>query len=188
MAEADQESPSEVEAREAVADLLDRPDIPEVFLRILNPKKRAFLLALCMTPNVSVACRVAGISRPTPYNWEKERNADYDEAYAAAQSLGIKAAEAEAWKRATDGTIEDVYGALGNNQGSGVVGQRRVKSDTMLIFMLKGALPQKYRDNVSHTGANGGPIEFTLNLTRPNEGIAPREPDITITKEGKLIE
>lgn len=74
--------------------------------------------------------------------------------------MGIHVAEAEAWKRATDGTVEDVYGALGNNQGTGVVGQKRVKSDTMLIFMLKGAAPEKYRERFEHSGPAGGPIQI----------------------------
>ena len=31
-------------------------------------------------------------------------------------------------------------------------------SDTLLIFLLKGLRPQKYRERYEHTGANGGPI------------------------------
>ena len=157
----DDVTPSEAAATEALA-LLDHPELPEVFSKVLHPKRRALLLALSTTPNISVACKVAGISRPTYYAWSREGDPDYDAALLVAQDLAIKAAEAEAWKRATDGTIEDVYGALGNNQGTGVVGQKRVKSDTMLIFMLKGAAPQKYRDNSSHeiTGPGGGPIQI----------------------------
>lgn len=120
------------------------------------------LLALTTTPNVSVACRVANVSRPTYYNWCREGDEDFNAALAAAETLGIKAAEAEAWKRATEGTVEDVYGSLGGNCGTGVVGQKRVKSDTMLIFMLKGAAPQKYRENTSHeiSGPGGGPLQI----------------------------
>lgn len=159
---ATEESPSELAAAEATS-LVDSPELPEWIAKVSHHKKRSFLLALTVTPNLTVCCRAAGISYPTMYNWAKAGDEVYNEAYEIARDLGIKAAEAEAWKRATDGTIEDVYGALGNNQGSGVVGQRRVKSDTMLIFMLKGAAPRKYRDNLSHevSGPNGGPIPIT---------------------------
>ena len=154
-------SPSEVDALRAVK-LLDHPELPEVFYKVRHSKKRAFLLALTMTPNISVACRVAGVHRTTTYAWGKEGDQDYNAALAVAEELGIKAAEAEAWKRGTEGSVEDVYGSLGQGLGSGVVGQKRVKSDTMLIFMLKGAAPQKYRENTSHeiSGPGGGPLQI----------------------------
>lgn len=153
-------SPAAQAALDIITELVDHPDLPEVFSRVLHPKKRAFLLALTTTPNLGVACAAAGITRPTMYNWGKAGDADYDAAFEVARDLSIKSAEAEAWKRATEGTVEDVYGSLGQGQGSGVVGQRRVKSDTMLIFMLKGAKPDIYRDRVSTeiSGPNGGPI------------------------------
>ena len=161
MAEPQNVEPSEAEtaAAEATA-LVDSPELPDWISKVSHHKKRSFLLALTLTPNLTLCCRAAGISYPTMYNWAKAGDADYNAAYEIARDLGIKAAEAEAWKRATDGTIEDVYGSLGQGLGSGVVGQRRVKSDTMLIFMLKGAAPKTYRENLSHehSGPNGGPI------------------------------
>ena len=50
-------------------------------------------------------------------------------------------------------------------QGGRMVGTKLVKSDTMLIFMLKAARPEKYRDRHELTGAGGGPIK-TEDLTK----------------------
>ena len=153
--------PSEQAAADAIADLAVRPDVPESFLKVSDPKKRALLVALTTTPILGAACLAAEITPRTLYNWRHAGDADFDAAFKVARELGIHVAEDEAWKRATDGTVEDVYGSLGQNQGTGVVGQRRVKSDTMMIFMLKGAAPEKYRERFEHSGPSGGPIEIT---------------------------
>lgn len=48
--------------------------------------------------------------------------------------------EAEAWRRGKTGVLKPVY------QGGKKVGSVREYSDTLLIFMLKGTRPEKYRD------------------------------------------
>ena len=40
------------------------------------------------------------------------------------------------------------------------VGQIRKFSDTLLIFLLKGARPETYRERHEHTGKHGGPIQY----------------------------
>lgn len=142
-------------------DLETRADVIPTFSEIINPKKRAYLVALCSTPATGRAAKLAGICVTTPYNWDKENDPLYQEALKLAKECGCRAAETEAWKRATVGTLEDVYGNMGGGQGVGVVGQRYVKSDTMLIFMLKGADPAKYRERYEHSGPEGGPLEIT---------------------------
>jgi hypothetical protein len=133
--------------------------MPVSFSKVIHPKKRALLVAMTTTPNLGVACKVAEITRMTMYNWLRSDDADFCVAYKEARDMGIAVAEDEAWKRATDGTIEDVYGSLGAGEGTGVVGQKSVKSDTMLIFMLKGARPETYRERFEHSGPAGGPIQ-----------------------------
>lgn len=130
------------------------------------------LIALTATPIIVAACEAAEITRRTLYNWLKSDDEDFKAAYKEARELGINVAEDEAWKRATLGTVEDVYGSLGQNQGTGVVGQRRVKSDTMMIFMLKGAAPETYRERFEHSGPQGGPIELNLSRLSPEELLA----------------
>lgn len=49
--------------------------------------------------------------------------------------------EREAFRRAHTGTLKPIY------QGGEKVGSVREYSDTLMIFLLKGARPQKYREN-----------------------------------------
>ena len=43
-----------------------------------------------------------------------------------------------------------------------VCGTVRKYSDTLLIFLLKGQMKERYGDRVAHTGDNGGPMEFVV--------------------------
>ncbi len=58
--------------------------------------------------------------------------------------------EAEARRRAVEGVRKPVY-----CRGE-IVGTVKEYSDTLLIFLMKGARPEKYRDNVrvERTGPN----------------------------------
>jgi hypothetical protein len=133
----------------------EAPTFPE----ISEAKKRAYLVALCRTGRFGSAARAAGIDVRTAYNWRK---ADplfekfEDEAVEVAARLG----EDEAWRRATQGVLEPVY------QGGVLVGYKRVLSDTLLIFMLKGARPEKYRERVdmNHKGISANSPEGILLL------------------------
>ena len=50
--------------------------------------------------------------------------------------------EKEMWRRAVKGTRKPVY------QGGALVGHVQEYSDTLLIFALKGARPEKFRERV----------------------------------------
>ncbi len=118
--------------------------------KIGHPKKRAFLAAFRETASVSRAATMAGIRRGTHYDWLK------DEAYAAsfriAQERAIQSLEDEAVRRAYEGIEEPVF------QAGRQVGVVRKYSDTLLIFLLKGLRPQKYKDRIAaeHSGEAGG--------------------------------
>jgi hypothetical protein len=118
-------------------------------------KKEAFLAALAKLGNVSDAARKAKVPRRTVYNW-REDDPDFAEAWAEAEDIAVDALEAEARRRALKGTLKPVY------QGGKRVGSVREYSDTLTIFLLKGARPEKYADRVKneHTGKDGGPIEI----------------------------
>ncbi len=107
--------------------------------------QKAFLAALQESGNVRVACEHAQVGRTTVY----QRRAD-DVAFAAAWESALEEAadllEAEARRRAHDGWEEPVFGSQGAGQGSGQIGTVRKYSDTLLIFLLKGARPEKYRE------------------------------------------
>lgn len=62
-------------------------------------------------------------------------------------------------RRAIEGVEEPVFGSLGHQLGSGVVGSKRVYSDKLLEMMAKAHLPE-YREKVEPTGGDApNPVE-----------------------------
>ena len=51
-------------------------------------------------------------------------------------------------------------------------GKIRKYSDTLMIFLLKGMNPRKFRDNatIEHTGPGGGPVSVEVNFVKPAGG------------------
>ena len=118
-----------------------------------NTWHKAFIAALAKTGNVTEACRLVDrLDRRMPYDLRKQ-----DAVFAAEWDSALEEAsdrmETEARRRAEQGVLEPVY------QGGKKVGSIRRYSDTLLIFLLKGARPDKYRDrfDVNHSGG----IELT---------------------------
>lgn len=105
--------------------------------------KRRFLASIALTGNVGISAAQIGIHRATHYVWLKE-DPDYAAAFAAAMEDAADHLEAEARRRAVEGWIEPVF-----YRGKEVGGVRKY-SDTLLIGLLKGARPEKYRDRVEH--------------------------------------
>lgn len=122
---------------------------------IRTDKKRSGFLALLRDTggNVTKACESAGIGRRSAYEWREadpEFAAEWDEAVEA----GTEELEEEARRRAFSGVDEPVF-----YQGE-VCGEVRKYSDTLLIFLLKGRRPEKYRENIKAElgGPDGGPV------------------------------
>lgn len=120
---------------------------------IAHIKKRKYLAAFAMCGTHVQASKAAGVHRRSHYGWMKK-----DEAYAAAFAEAVTEAcerlEAEAMRRGRDGWNEPVF------QGGKKVGVIRRYSDTLLIFTLKGLMPERYRERYEHTGKDGGPIQL----------------------------
>lgn len=163
-----------------------------------HPKRRAFLAAFAETGNVTRAAELAGVSRQMHYEWLAD--ATYAADFAAAEDQAADRLEQEARRRATAGVETrklvlyrgepvidwSVPGAWVDDQGDPWIdgesrGVRRWTgaylqevetrySDTLLIFLLKGARPEKYKDRQSHehTGSGGGPIA----IDDPRERLA----------------
>ncbi len=95
----------------------------------------------------------AGIDRTTHYRWLEDP--DYAEQFALAQQDAGESLEAEARRRAVEGWQEPIF-----YQGQ-LVGHRPRHSDVLLIFLLKGAMPEKYGDKLqqTHQGQPSGPIQ-----------------------------
>jgi hypothetical protein len=122
------------------------------FPGIPHAKKRAFLVAYSECATVTEAAQIAGIDRKTHNNWLKA-DSDYKDAFetVAKEAAGDRL-EKEAWRRAVDGWEEPVF-----HQGRQVSTIRKFDS-TLLIFLLKGTRPEKFRDRFEHSGPGGTPL------------------------------
>lgn len=118
-------------------------------------KKGVMLAAYAETGNITTACQIAEIERSTHYRW-MEADEEYALRFRQAEQTAIDALEAEARRRAVEGVVEPVVSA-----GKHVTDIRRY-SDTLLIFLLKGARPGKYRDRV----------DVTIDVTKIAEDVA----------------
>ncbi len=114
-----------------------------------NKKARqdAFLKEYKQCATITHAAEIALISRRTHYLWI-EKDSAYVKAFEEAKIAATDSLVAEARRRATQGVEESVY-----YQGE-VVGTIRKYSDTLLIFLLKGALPEVYRERYEISGGD----------------------------------
>ena len=121
-----------------------------------SPAKIAvFLENLRSYANVTEACKAAGLDRTSTYI-KKQNDPNFAKAWADAYDKGIDAMEEEAHRRAVDGVKKGIF------YKGRQVATERVYSDTLAIFMLKGARPEKYRERSEVTGKGGGPISFIV--------------------------
>jgi len=109
---------------------------PKTKRRTAGEWRPVFLSTLRSTGNVRLACKTAGISRKTAYQWRNRSRrfrAEWDDAVDEA----IDTLEGEARKRALAG------------------------SDALLMFLLRANRPGKYRETVRQeiTGRDGQAIE-----------------------------
>ncbi len=106
----------------------------------MTPKKRAaFLETLAECGNVSEACKVAVVSRDCVYRLRKA-DKEFAAQWENAIDIACDGLELEARRRAKEGWLEPVHW---QGMPCSVV---RKYSDTLLIFLLKGANPEKYRE------------------------------------------
>lgn len=96
-------------------------------------KKEKFLKSLSTgVPNVSKACKAAAIGRTLAYQWKRE-DPEFAQEWEDAYQNAVDGLEQSAWQRAQ---------------------RRKDPSDTLLIFLLKGHRPERYKDRaqVEHMG------------------------------------
>lgn len=122
---------------------------------VVTPKKRArFLAALAELGVVTYAAAAAGFSRRTAQRL-REVDADFADAWDDALEQAADKLEQEAHRRASRGVarpLTSVKGLIYDEDGTIVTEQ--VYSDTLLIFLLKGMRPEKYRERfeTKHSG------------------------------------
>lgn len=125
---------------------------------IQHRKKRAFLAAYSEGGTVTAAAELADIARETHYAWLRI-DPVYAAAFRQADEHAADRLEAEARRRAVEGVEESIY-----HQGK-VVGTVQRYSDTLLIFLLKGNKPEKFREHMDMTGASTVDVTVTGSLS-----------------------
>ena len=111
--------------------------------------KKAFLAAFRKNGNVTRAAEAAKIDRRTHYDWMKA-DAAYILDFADAQKDASDFLEEEARRRATEGVRKYRFnpktGEPYTNPETGEPYYEHDYSDTLLIFLMKGADPEKYAE------------------------------------------
>ena len=107
---------------------------------VQRTKKPAMLAAYAELGVITHAAAAAGIERSTHWRWMQD-DPEYAAKFAEAHEQAVEKLEREALRRAADGWEEPVF-----HKGE-VVGHVKKFSDTLLIFMLKAARPEKYRES-----------------------------------------
>ena len=138
--------------------------------------KKLFLAKFAELGNISQACRaMGGLTIRTVYHW-KRNDPDFAKLFEEAKEISIILLEDEAFRRAVTGVRKPVY------QGGKKVGEITEYSDTLLAILLRGALPNKYKTNVSTelSGPNGQPINSEAKVLHVHSAIplASSEDDI----------
>lgn len=115
-------------------------------------RKSAFLAAFAEGGNISAACRAIGMTNRTEvYRWQ-----EHDDAFAAAfreaEIRAVDALEAEARRRAMG------YDAVTVDKDGNEHTVTKF-SDVLLMFLLNGARPEKYRQRVDVQHSEGPPAK-----------------------------
>ena len=100
----------------------------------------------------------AHMLRVRVYTLEKT-DEEFAERFRSAQAMGADVLEDEVRRRAFDGIEEPVF-----YQGVATDVVRKY-SNTLAVFLLKGAKPEKYKDRVEHTGDPNAPVSVDVRGT-----------------------
>ncbi len=139
----------------------------------LSHRKRAFLAAFAECGVISRAATESKCSRRNHVRWLEE-DGEYAIAFAEAHDEANDKLESEARRRAHDGLLRMKF-----YQGAAIIDPRTNQpyveheySDTLLMFLLNGERPQKFKHNVDMT-SGGKPVNFTLNIGNRDSGSDP---------------
>lgn len=105
---------------------------------IEDDRQFLFLSALSICGVVAQSARIAGVNRNAIYNRWQHNEVFAKHMELAKTKIACDLLEEEAWRRALDGTEEPVY-----HQGMQVGSVTRY-SDTLLVQLLRGYMPEKY--------------------------------------------
>lgn len=113
---------------------------PKLYRFVKNKAQNKFLNYFCNTGTLSGAARAAGVTRQTHYYWMHDP--EYAMAFEEARTMMCSLLEDEAYRRGVEGIDTPVF-----YKGE-MVGTIKKYSDTMLTLLMKGNMPDKYKDRV----------------------------------------
>lgn len=119
--------------------------------RNLLLRQGIFLEAFARLGNVSGAARETHILRKSHYEWLQDPT--YAARFREAEKVAADALIQEARRRALEGTDRPVY------QGGNLVGSVREYSDPLLMFLMKGAMPNVYRERYIAPDPDAAPLD-----------------------------
>lgn len=130
--------------------------------RLTQKKRATFLELLAEGHTVKHASEMIGVTRAAMY-WRRNADEALRTDWDAAIETGTDALEQEARRRAVEGVpyLKRTF----DRQGNMIDELTEIKySDTLLIFLLKGRAPEKYKDRHELAGPKGGPIGLRHSL------------------------
>lgn len=142
-----------------------------------TPKRLAkFLEHLAESGNVVMSAELLNLDRRGLYHLRSE-NPEFAAAWDEAREQAADHLEAEARRRAIEGLVQKKFDKDGDPIIDPETGEQyfeRAYSDTLLIFLLKGARPDVYRERTSTelSGPGGSPLPANaiVNVYVPDNG------------------
>jgi hypothetical protein len=137
-------------------------------------KRQAFLAAYAECGSITIAAKAADINRCTHFDWMKET--EYRKAFKAAQDEACELLEKEARRRAIEGTRRYKF-----HKGEPILDPvtrdpyfELDYSDVLLIVLMKGNMPDKYKDRSEVTNHNiadlyADPLETKVKADEPTD-------------------
>lgn len=119
--------------------------------------RESFLAGLADGLSVTGAAERAGVNRQSMYR-ERAGDPEFAVLWDDAVEAGTDKLEDEAWRRAYSGYDKPLV-----SQGK-VVGTYIEYSDTLMVKLLQGRRPQKFKERVQneHSGADGEPLTIRV--------------------------
>jgi hypothetical protein len=134
--------------------------------RTTKQRREAFLKCYSETCNVVHAAKKAKITRATHYVWMEDP--DYAKAFQLYRQLAGEYMESMAVERASKGWTEPIH-----YQGKKCGTVRRYDGGLMM-FLLRGLLPEKYGAKTEITGPQGTPVQAKIEVVfvKPGDSVA----------------
>jgi hypothetical protein len=114
---------------------------------IKRDRQVRFLEVLSQIGVITKACKAVGINVATEARWRTDNDSWYMQQFKAAMQNYRDAIEVEIHERAINGVTVPIIGKVQTPLGAEdkIIGEKKVKSDLLLMFMAKRHIPE-YRD------------------------------------------